>query len=188
MLKKWLVLGLFVTGYVAANAQVEPARMGGLPPVNVGLSFSDFSPDYTLKRLYGAGAYANVMPLHYGPVDLGLEGEWKILSLNQVVHVHERSLSVGLIGQLRNNYYGFKPYGKFMYGLGNFYYPQFTSVRPAFYTDSFGIFVLGGGADHHLHGRFSIRGDYEYQRWTHFRGAKTLNPNGFTVGVSYKLF
>src|SRR5450432_4089881 len=114
MLKKLLALGLFMTGCLAANAQVEAARIGGLPSTNVGISFSSFSPDFTLKRLYGFGAYANVMPLHYGPVDLGLEGEWKILNMNQVVHVHERSLSIGIIGQVRD-YHGFKPYGKFMY-------------------------------------------------------------------------
>ena len=129
MLKKWLVLGIFVAGCLAANAQVEQARIGGLPSTNVGISFSSFSPDFTLKRLYGVGAYANVMPLHYGAFDIGLEGELKVLSFNQVVHVHERSLSVGPIVQLRS-YYGFKPYGKFMYGLGNFYYPYFTSVKP----------------------------------------------------------
>ncbi|HEY0797398.1 MAG TPA: outer membrane beta-barrel protein [Acidisarcina sp.] len=187
MLRKWLALCFFMIGSCAANAQVEQARIGGLPSTNVGISFSSFNPDFTLKRLYGFGAYANVMPLHYGGVDLGLEGELKLLSINQVVQVHERTLSLGVIGQLRNNYYGFKPYGKFMYGLGNFYYPNLPAWAN-YRTDSFGIFVLGGGVDHQLHGRFSIRGDYEYQRWTHFRGGKTLNPNGFTVGVSYKLF
>jgi Outer membrane protein beta-barrel domain len=35
--------------------------------------------------------------------------------------------------------------------------------------------------------RFMVRGDYEYQFWTGFLGSG-LTPNGFSMGVSYRLF
>ena len=170
------------------RAQVEQARIGGIPPVNLGLTFSSFNSDYSLKRLEGLGAFVNVMPLHYGSFNIGLEGQLKDMDFNQTSHLHERSMGVGPTFSLHHTYFGLRPYARVMYGLGNFYYPYSSATRPSFYTDSFGIWILGGGAEYRIHDRLNVRVDYEYQDWTHFRGAKALTPDGISVGVSYRFF
>ncbi len=187
MLKRWLVFVLVAAASVGARAQVVGAVKGLPPKITLGGTLSGFNPDYTLERLYGLGAYADVVPYRTTHFDIGLEGELQVLNLHQIVHVHEFTTSIGPIVSL-NAGHGLQPFAKVMYGYGNFYYPYFTAVRPKFYQDSYGIWVFGGGLDYKLTDRVTLRGAYEYQDWTHFRGAKTLNPNGPMIGVSYRFF
>lgn len=187
MLKKWLVLPLLAACCISGRAQVVQAVRVRTQSLTLGGTFQSFNPDYTLTWLKGFGAYVDYVPYRYRLATIGLEGELLPLNLNQVSHVHERTASIGPIVSV-GQFYGLRPFAKLEYGLGNFYYPYFTSVRPKFYTDSYGVWATGAGADYSIRPRVSIRAEYEYQRWTHFRGAKTLNPNGIIIGVSYRIF
>ncbi len=51
----------------------------------------------------------------------------------------------------------------------------------------------GGTLEYRLTKRLTLRGDYEYQLWPRFSGISTLpsnglTPNGFSVGLSYRLW
>ena len=51
--------------------------------------------------------------------------------------------------------------------------------------------LISGTFGYRLSPRFLVRADYEYQMWPGYVGVKGqhgLTPNGFTVGVSYRLF
>jgi hypothetical protein len=52
-------------------------------------------------------------------------------------------------------------------------------------------YAPGGTVGYRLTRRLMLRGDYEYQIWPGFvglRGPHGLTPNGFSAGVSYRLF
>jgi hypothetical protein len=72
---------------------------------------------------------------------------------------------------------------KFLGGAGIFHQPT--------YWGGWAVYTPGGTVGYRISRRFLIRGDYEYQRWPGFAGltgAHGLTPNGFSAGVSYRLF
>jgi opacity protein-like surface antigen len=79
-----------------------------------------------------------------------------------------------------------RPYGKFLLGYGSI---DFNNGYPMIQNgdhDTRTFWCPGGGAEYRIMSDLWIRGDYEYELWSHF-GRATLEPKGFTVGVSYDL-
>jgi opacity protein-like surface antigen len=82
----------------------------------------------------------------------------------------------------------FRPYGKFVMGLGNIDYG--APAHP--YHESRTVTSIGGGVDYRVFRKVWARVDYEYQSWPDFwkqsvpfLHGKSLTPEGFTVGAMY---
>ena len=74
-------------------------------------------------------------------------------------------------------------------------YPAAGSLKGSYFA-----FVPGGTLEYRLSRNLTVRGDYEYQIWPSFTGPPSysstgtllphqsgLTPNGFTIGVSYRV-
>jgi hypothetical protein len=80
-----------------------------------------------------------------------------------------------------NRYRNFRPYAKFLAGIGSLDFPPLGTYS----HDTFLVFVPGGGVEYHAWRHIWIRGDYECQFWQHVFGPHDLTPTGFTIGASY---
>jgi hypothetical protein len=198
------VLGLIVLCFLlpaALVAQSFPSAEGrrGMT-VWVGGEVSMFNPDWGCKddspftcgggQLLGFAPFvdANNLLIHR----VGVEGEARILHWRGPGQgLTESSYLVGpRVGlfQLKNAIF-FS--GKFVVGNANITVPNHgpgdgnhLAIAPGF----IGEFRLSR--------RLAMRGEYEYQLWPSFKGVATsttsgtggLTPNGFSLGVSYRLF
>jgi hypothetical protein len=181
VLKKMLFFG-FLLGSVAAYAQVAPASMGGNSSVWVGGEFSNFDPDFSPHpRLNGVGIFGDFNITS----KLGVEGEARWLHWS------------GSGGQTQSDYLGGVKYrflkfhnlsisGKFLLGGVWIDYPVAVDASGSYFAYAPG--VIG---DYRLTRRLSVRGDYEYQILPSAPGlggpSHGLTPNGFSVGVAYRL-
>jgi opacity protein-like surface antigen len=174
-----------------SRAQVVAAGKGGNQQLYVGATFSDFDPDFGWKRLYGIGGFAdyNLTPR------LGAEAEVRFHRFNQLSNIHEDNYLIGPRYSWRlRNHRRVVLYGKALFGVGYFNFPQ-----NAAHGNYFDI-ALGGGVDYRVTRRIYVRGEYEYQIWPGFVGPPDsatppfinrphgLTPNGFAVGASYRIF
>ncbi len=79
-----------------------------------------------------------------------------------------------------------RPYGKFLVGEGKIHYPF------AIGDGSYLALAPGGGAEYRVSHRWTVRAEYEYQIWLNSPGFANepkheLTPNGFHVGVAYRV-
>jgi Outer membrane protein beta-barrel domain len=173
MIKRYLVTLLFFSLTAVVHGQVVAAGHGGAHIVAGGF-ISSFSPDYGSSRLDGVGGWVDLNLRGH----LGAEGELRFLRWNQTYAVHEDNYELG--ARYRWRFGRWEPYGKFMIGNGQFNFPF------SYGHGGYLMLVPGAGVDLHYH-RFTVRGDYEYQHWTNFQHS-TLSPDGFTVGIGYRVF
>jgi opacity protein-like surface antigen len=179
--KGYALLAVLLFYPILTFSQVAPAAKGGTPPLTVGGYYSNFAPDYGPNRLGGLGVYVD-WDL-FGR--LGAEGETRFLRFHQSAEIHEDNYLVGPRYTFR--YGPIRPYVKFLMGAGelNFY----NSVAHG------GYFAMapGAGVDYRLDRKWSVRGDYEFQIWPGAPGlpglpSHGLTPQGFSVGVGYRIF
>jgi|HubBroStandDraft_5_1064220.scaffolds.fasta_scaffold164686_1 hypothetical protein len=181
LLKKIFILNV-ILGSVVGLAQVAPSARGGNSTLWVGGEVSSFSPDFDPhSRLEGLGAFADFNVTQ----KLGLEGEARWLHFN------------GAQGQTNSDYLAGVKYrlfkfralsvdGKLLAGGVWIKYPAEIG------TGSYFAYAPGVFGDYRLSQRFSARVDYEYQFLPSAPGFPTepshgLSPNGFSVGVVYRL-
>jgi hypothetical protein len=187
VLKKCLLLSGLLLCPLLGHSQVAPAGRGGNEQLYVGGMFSAFSPDYGWHELMGIGAYvdANLTPR------LGAEAEVRFLRFNQLAQIHADNYLIGPKYNYHHKRFIF--YGKGLMGIGSFNFP--LSVAHGRYFAS----AIGGGIDYRLSHRWYVRAiDYEYQIWPGFIGppdtiggpnrANGLTPQGFSFGMSYRIF
>jgi opacity protein-like surface antigen len=186
--KKPLLFAALLFIPAIGRAQVVPAGKGGNEQLFVGVTGSDFDPDYGWQRLYGFGAYGdyNLSPR------LGVEGEARFHRFHQLSNIHEDNYVIGPKYNYHHKRYTF--FAKGLVGLGYFNFPANAAHGTYFAV------ALGGGVDYRLSRRIYVRGEYEYQMWPGFVGPPDfqpvplqnrpngLTPNGFGVGVSYRIF
>lgn len=174
MIRRYLLLSLLSLATTAVlHGQVVPAGHGGAHLVG-GAFVSSYSPDYGANRLDGIGGFLDLNLRGH----LGAEGEVRFLRWNQTYDVHEDNYELG--PRYRWRFGRWEPYGKFMIGNGQFNFPF------SYGHGGYLMLVPGAGLDVHYH-RFIVRGDYEYQHWTNFQNS-TLSPDGFSVGIGYRIF
>jgi opacity protein-like surface antigen len=186
--KKFLLFAALLLLPTIGRAQVVAAGKGGNEQLLVGVTFSDFDPDYGYQRLYGIGAYGDY---NFTP-RVGAEAEVRFHRFNQLADIHEDNYLIG--PRYSRHHKRFTFYAKGLFGLGYFNFPQ--NAAHGTYFD----IALGGGVDYRLTRRIYIRGEYEYQIWPGFVGPPDptpiplanrpngLTPNGFAVGASYRIF
>lgn len=170
---------------VVVSAQVVPEGYQDQARLEAGAEYSNFSASFPYQsdqRIWGVGAFADVTLNGR----LGVEGDARFLHFG------------GFAGSTETNYlagprYAFRNFGRLrpfvvgLVGVGHIHYPfligdaNYFAVAPA------------GGVSYRLNRRFAIRADYEYQFWVNSPGYANepdhpLHPNGFNVGVAYRLF
>jgi len=81
-------------------------------------------------------------------------------------------------------------WAKFLVGVGAITtanYPAPDTLKGTMF-----VYAPGGSLDYRLNRRFSLRGDYELQKWPSFAvlppNTHGLTPNGFSIGVAYAIF
>jgi hypothetical protein len=180
LIKRWIAAAAFALLPAALFGQATPAVHGGIPPLWAGGYYSNFHSDYSPDRLGGLGVFVDWNL--FGK--LGAEGEARWLRFNQDLGTHEDNYLVGPRYSRRHGRY--VPYVKFLMGAGELNFPAGQGHGGYF------AMVPGGGLDYRLNQRFTIRGDYEYQFWPSAPGGGLpthgLTPNGFTVGIGYRIF
>lgn len=163
---------------------VPTANEGGLPLV-VGAGFSDYNSDWN-GRINGGTLWID-WNFDRGPSllsGLGIELEGRDLNYGRtgsVPNLRQDSFEGGVIYTWRQ-YHTLHPYAKFLLGYGHI---DFQHLTPTYSQDSRTMFTPGGGIEYRAWRNVWVRGDYEYQSWTSFFNYHDLNPEGFTVGVSY---
>lgn len=172
---------------LSAFAQVAPSTTGRQLSLSAGAEYSNFHPDWGTDRLGGITAFADADHLFLR--NLGVEGEARWLVFNEPAGEHESNYLIGPRYRVyRLNRFSF--YGKFLMGAGLITYPRDIG------NGSYFAYAPGGTVEYRLTRHWRVRGDYEYQIWpaapgtafTAPRPSHGLTPNGFSVGVSYRIF
>jgi hypothetical protein len=187
---KPVIAMLFFTASMSLLSQVAPAAKEGGWPFVVGAAFSDFSTDMFSKHMQGPTVWADWNP-NRGPSFLrgfGVEAEGRDLDSGQPQGQQLRQVTAGG-GPIYTWHYSrnFHPYGKFLFDYGAMDHIKDPRLPPSYTADKWIIYACGGGAEYRAWRKVWIRADYEYQFWKVelFPSNGFLNPQGFSVGVSY---
>ncbi len=185
----------------AAGAQTAPAAVGGEDRLWAGAEYANFSPDWAppLTLFPGSNAPAGITRLPgvtiYANFSLGrrfgLEGEARFLTFTKPGGLSQKSyLGGGYYTAYRRGKLAVN--AKFLVGGGFITY----SPSPDVGYGSYFAYVPGGNLEYRLARKWKARVDYEYQ-WMpsapgnlYLPGVPNdgLRPNGFSAGVSYRVF
>ena len=172
-----IVLTFVAAGSLAclADAQALPTATGPGQSIAIGVGASAYRIDYGQRWLGGPQAWADYNPL----LHFGIEGEARLLDLNEDLGTHASTVLVGPRILLSRG--GVEPYVKALAGSGHLTFPY------RYAEGSYLVVAGGGGVDLHLGNRLQIRlFDVEYQRWPKF----TFGPMasfGVSTGISYTI-
>jgi hypothetical protein len=177
---------LLVAAVPPVYSQVSPAALQGGVPIVIGAGFSDFSIDWGPgKRMEGISAWADWFPnqLPAALNGLGIEVEGRDIDFGRPAGFSKMRQDTGVGGAIYtwNRYRNFRPYAKYLFGIGSIEFPPSGTYS----HDTFLVLSPGAGAEYRAWRHIWIRGDYEYQYWHHTFGPHDLNPNGFTIGAAY---
>ena len=180
---------LVVLASLPVYSQVSPAANRGGVPIVVGVGMSDFSIDWgPSRRMEGISAWVDYYPNRLPRIiqGLGIEAEGHAIDFGRPSALSKMRQDTGEVGAIYawNRYRNFRPYGKFLFGIGSIDFPP-PAAFPTYSHDTFLVSSPGGGAEYRVWQHVWVRGDYEYQFWHHAFGPTDLNPNGFTIGASY---
>lgn len=178
------LLAILLAGIVTpALSQTAPDATEGNSPLAVGIGYSNFQTDWN-GRLGGPSIWAdwsfNRLPgKRHG---LGVEVSGRDLNFNRSGGDPRLRMDTALGGPIYAWHLkrSIRPYVKFLAGLGSI---DFT--LPNYFHDTRTVYSIAGGVDYRFSNHLMVRGDYEYQFWTHFIHNHTLNPQGLTIGVTY---
>ena len=180
-----------------AQAQVAPSVTGGDRHLWVGAEYSNFSPDWAPQPPFpGASTTHGITRLPGVGIDteiglrrrFGLEGEVRLLNFNKPDGLTEKSYQGGA-------YYTAYQRGKLSL-TGKFLVAgvQITySPAPYIGYGSYVGYVPGLNLDYRLAHKWKARLEYEYESIPSAPGLgptpnSGLRPNGFSGGVSYRVF
>lgn len=184
-------------------AQSPRSAVGGEAGLWVGAELSSFNPDYYCgsNSPFKCGSDQLIGPTAL--FDFNAHARWGAEGEARWLHWH------GYQGQTQADYligprYRFfqshrlNGWAKLELGGAWFTSPGYPNT-PGSLKGSYFVYAPGGTLDYQLSPRFSIRGDYEFQKWPSFAGPPTvsdtgaviqhnhgLSPNGFSVGVAYR--
>lgn len=187
---------------MALLGQSPRSAIGGEAGLWVGGEMSSFNPDFDCSS---NSPFHCVSEQLIGPTvlfDLNAHTKWGAEGEARWLHWH------GLGGMTQSDYllgpryrliqwHGLSGWAKVELGgawITTPNYPAAGSLQGSYF-----VYAPGGTVDYHLTHRIAVRADYEYQIWPSFEGPPTvsgsslvshsngLTPNGFSVGVAYRL-
>jgi opacity protein-like surface antigen len=169
----------------SAMGQVAASAIGPSHALWVGGEYSNIDASFPYgsnQRLWGIGGFAD----YHVTAHIGAEAEARFLRFNSFYGETEDNYLAGpryLIGKFDK----FQPYAQCLVGIGKIQYPFQIG------TKSYFALAPGVGANYRISRRLSVRGEYEYQLWPgspNFANepAHEIKPNGFHVGVAFRLF
>jgi opacity protein-like surface antigen len=185
---RWFLFAvlLLVFGKTGDSQVVPQANAGNGRGFNVGAGLSSYDVDWGHGRMVGGTIWGDWYPkMLTGRLDgLALEVELRDISLDRGTHPSNFRQDTATGGVLYSwpHYNRFRPYGKFLIGLGSIDF--MVPAVPNYTHDTRTIFAPGLGIDYRAFGPMWLRVDYEYQDWPQLFGG-TLNPQGFTFGATY---
>ena len=180
----WMVA--LATSLLAASAQAQVVPSGlGRHALWAGGEYSNFKASFPYEsnyRLWGIGGFADYRLTDH----IDVVAEARFLRFK------------GFYGENEDNYLGgahyqIKSFGKLhayalgLAGIAGIQYPfQIGSGR-------YLALVPGAGASYSIARKWSVRGEYEYQLWLNSPNIPNepenrLTPNGFNIGIGYKIF
>jgi hypothetical protein len=174
------VIALFATVLATPARTVAQALPAGIGPgtyIQAGGTFSTYQIDYGQRYLSGGSAFVDAHLYRR----LGAEAEVRLLKLNQDEGVHETTYLVGPRFSILAHH--LRPYGKFLVGRAQFYYPFHYA------TGSYFVIAPGGGVDWHMpRSPITFRLiDVEMQNWPGFSFG-SLKPYGISTGIAFTVF
>ena len=164
---------------LALSARGQALSTAGGPGsyLAVGGGVSAFQEDYGQQVLGGATVWVDMNPTWR----YGLEGEARWLNYHTDENVNEATYLGGVRVMLWKPTSRFRPYGKFLAGLGH------ISLPFGLETENILAMAPGAGLDIYLNDRWSVRAaDFEYQLWPQFVNGQ-LKPYGVSVGIRYRI-
>jgi opacity protein-like surface antigen len=186
--KSWMRLALLATPLVAApfaHAQAAPtATQQYQLSVFAGGSgvFTNFYGGHNLSAT--AGADLSFLSYHgYHPA-LEIRGTYPVY-LGQIDA--QKSFMGGLRVDRRFN--RLRPYADLLVGRGQIDYQRggFTVGPLTYVSTTSNVFSFGGGVDYDIRRQWSLKADYQFQRWTTpIPTATTINPSNVTLGATYR--
>lgn len=189
MKKLVLTLALLTAGTSLAVGQARPAasRLGDL---QVGATYSVANPDFGGTYIRGFGVYSDFDFLRH----VGVEVDFRQLNDpddTPPLRFFERSYEAG--GRYFWRFGRLKPYGKALYGRGQFSPPsnliqgQLEAGEPAYPLIGTNMIDLGIGADFAVQSHINIRVEGEYQKWfsSYYPLSNGLTPTMVNFGVAY---
>jgi hypothetical protein len=166
--KFWTSLGLMAVAPLLHAQSVPTATRNG--DLQVGAGFAIASSDYAPEKFKGMAAYVDYDILYH----FGIEGEFRFVT--GPTDLYEKTYEIG--GRYHRNYGRFSPYAKIMIGRGVFNFQNGVANL------AYNMGAIGGGVDYKIKPYITIRGDYEYQRWSGFP-PNGLTPSTITIGAAY---
>lgn len=162
-------------------AQVAPAaKVGGLP-IGISVGVSDYDLDYGPgRRMQGLVARAGIGLFH----GLGVDVNARTLFMNtppQLTRMQQTTYLAGVFYEAPG-FWRLRPFARAGAGLGVI---EFPSANPLYTRDSYTVYAPSAGAEYPITPKVFVRAEYEYQFWRQYQGPKYLNPQGYTIGVTY---
>ncbi len=183
---KLIFAALLLAAVLPVYSQVSPAATQGGVPIVIGAGFSDYSIDWGPgQRMEGISAWADWYPRRLPSAlnGLGIEAEGREIDFGRPAGLSRMRQDTGVGGGIYtwNHFRNFRPYAKFLAGIGSLDFPPSGTYS----HDTFTVLAPGGGVEYRAWHHIWIRGDYEYQFWQQVFGPHDLTPTGFTIGASY---
>jgi hypothetical protein len=192
-LTRWLIppaLLLVLVFLAAPSAFAQVGQAGsqqGLPLV-IGAGYSTFATDYgpAGTRMSAPAAWVDFYPqdLPAKLAGLGVEIEGRDLNYQAPFRLRETTGMGGVIYSFPRWYY-FRPYAKFVAGLGGIDFPNAGTIAHPYSHDTFLVTAYAGGGDVRVLPHLWVRAEYQFQQWHQTFGPHDLTPNGVTIGAAW---
>lgn len=166
------VLAAVLLGCVRMSAQSIPAGIK-TADIEVGGGYGRTAPDYSPRQFNGFKIFGDYDFLKYAGVEASFNH-----AAGSTPSISENTFEAGV--RARFPYREFRPYVRIMAGLGSFSGGQKTQ------DGTYGLYAAGAGLEYWLPRKFTVRADYEYQRWGNFP-PRGLQPNITSIGVAYRI-
>jgi hypothetical protein len=184
--QRLVILAAFAAAPILACGQTVYDAQRSPVSLSTGASFSYFNGDYGGYRPMGFTAHVDFSPLFLDHLGAQAEGRW--LTLNASEGFREYNYLIGPFYEISlTNHKALHPFLKALVGQGDIDFPHHLAYGRYF------VVAPGGGVDLSLTRRSRIRVDYEYQIWPDAPGipglpSGTMNPNGVSLGFSFRVF
>jgi len=186
----WILVACIAASSISVLSQTKPHAYAGGIEFEAGVGVTDFSIDWGPGRrmegvtLWGDADFKSIPSVLSG---LGVQIEGRDISWGEPSGVINHRMDTGEGGVLYTwkRHRAIHPYAKYLIGTGSIDFDLGPS-NPNYKHDTRTVYAPGGGAEFHAFRNAWVRADYEYQFWPKLFGPHSLNPNGITLGVTYK--